>query len=155
MFVNPTLGRDASGVLAILSAINQPDTVKTLGPGMLLCGGWSAHHRFVEPYEQYPVDIGPADAGEWDFYPMYGVCDTPEQAREYFKHLEDSNRQFCLTFVHIRKADQYPTGGWRWHKWGEYIGTQNPQYEYLYDEPDIEEVYTFHLYELNPDVVDV
>jgi hypothetical protein len=33
---------------------------------------------------------------------------------------------------------------------GEYLGTQNPQCEYLYDEPDIEEVYIFEIVEVNP-----
>lgn len=29
-----------------------------------------------------------------------------------------------------------------------YIGIQNPQYEYLYDEEDIEKVYCYHIYEV-------
>jgi hypothetical protein len=39
-------------------------------------------------------------------------------------------------------------GGWRWHKWGPYIGTQEPKCEYIHDEPEIEEVFTYHVYEL-------
>jgi hypothetical protein len=36
---------------------------------------------------------------------------------------------------------------WRWHKWGEYIGTKNPQHEYLYDEDEsIQEVFCYHIY---------
>jgi len=48
----------------------------------------------------------------------------------------------------IRKDLEPTDGGWRWHKWGEYIGTQNPQMEYIHDEPEIEKVYVYHIYEL-------
>lgn len=40
-------------------------------------------------------------------------------------------------------------GGWRWHKWGTYIGTLDPQCEYLDDEDfgeDFKYVLCFHLY---------
>lgn len=37
-------------------------------------------------------------------------------------------------------------GGWRWEKWGPYIGTQRSVADYLHDEPDIDYVYTFHVY---------
>jgi hypothetical protein len=47
----------------------------------------------------------------------------------------------------VIKANQSHEGGWRWHKWGEYIGKYEPQYEYLYDEPEIEKVYVYHIYE--------
>ena len=43
------------------------------------------------------------------------------------------------------------TDGWRWHKWGPYIGTLNPQYEYLDDEnfgDDFEYVLCFELYKV-------
>lgn len=76
----------------------------------------------------------------------YGVCDTPEQAVERLK-LRERPEKFFVSFVRIRRADQPSDGGWRWHKWGEYIGDREPQHEYLYHEPDIEEVYTFHVYE--------
>lgn len=48
----------------------------------------------------------------------------------------------------VRKADQTHDGGWRWNKWwGPYIGSQRPQFEYLYDEPEIDEVFCYHIYE--------
>jgi hypothetical protein len=59
-----------------------------------------------------------------------------------------SDRRFTLAFTRVRKRDQPDEGGWRWHKWGEYIGEKSPQYEYLYDEGnEIEEVYCYHVYE--------
>ena len=36
-------------------------------------------------------------------------------------------------------------GGWRWHKWGEYIGKHNPQYEYLDHESGIDYVLVWKL----------
>lgn len=53
-----------------------------------------------------------------------------------------------LPFVKMERCEQYPEGGWRWHKWGPYIGVQNPQCEYLYDEKNIDVVYTYHIYEI-------
>ena len=41
--------------------------------------------------------------------------------------------------------------GWRWHKWGPYIGTQDPQCEYLADEPEIKEVFVYRFIQLHDD----
>lgn len=81
----------------------------------------------------------------------YGVCDYPEQVVETFPNLESDSRRFLISFNLVRYADQGEQG-WRWHKWGPYIGTRNPQGEYLADEaPDFGDVYTFHIYELYPE----
>lgn len=77
----------------------------------------------------------------------FGVCDTPEQLLSMYDFDADP-RRFFITFTEMRKDEQSDWGGWRWHKWGEYLGTQDPQCEYLYDEPVIESVYVFHIYEL-------
>ena len=45
------------------------------------------------------------------------------------------------------KADEPSSGGWRFRKWGEYIGKHEVTCEYIYDEPDIDFVYCFHIYE--------
>lgn len=47
----------------------------------------------------------------------------------------------------IYKNQQPPVGGWRWHKWGSYIGTYESKHEYLYDE-DIDMIYVYHIYEI-------
>lgn len=80
----------------------------------------------------------------------YGVCDYPQQLIEQFPILIADPRRFLVVFTPIRKEDQSEEGGWRWHKWGPYIGTQNAQMEYLADEVDIEEVYVYQLLELLP-----
>lgn len=82
--------------------------------------------------------------------PSSGVCDYPEQVCEKFNP-DALPGHYFVSFVRMLKKDQPSYGGWRWHKWGEYIGTKNPQYEYLYDEPDIEEVYTYHIYDVKPE----
>lgn len=64
----------------------------------------------------------------------YGVADTIEQIKEYYKEeIEDKENKY---FIHLTPVFQEKgiRGGWRWHKWGEYIGELNPQYEYLNNE---------------------
>jgi len=79
----------------------------------------------------------------------YGVCDQWEQITERWPSLLTDERRFVIALTTVERADQPARGGWRWHKWGEYIGIQEPQYEYLHDEPEIERVYTFAIYEVN------
>lgn len=74
------------------------------------------------------------------------VDDSPEAFIEkYHDVLMKDERTFAVFFAPIVRADQDPSGGWRWHKWGEYLGAHDPQHEYLYDEEDIEQVYIVHL----------
>mgnify|MGYP000984510367 FL=1 len=38
-------------------------------------------------------------------------------------------------------------GGWRWHKWGEYLGNGTPTCEHLDDEDEFNDgVYVYHMY---------
>ncbi len=78
----------------------------------------------------------------------YGVCDNWEQIFERvpeLKYYKESKENFVIFLCEHNKKNQPERGGWRWHKWGEYIGDQNPQCEYLHDEPEIERVYSFHI----------
>lgn len=79
-----------------------------------------------------------------------GVADDHLQI---VKHLEllvdDPSRHYLIGLTKITKANQEPFGGWRWHKWGEYIGVQKPTCEYLYDEPVIEEVVFYETIQLD------
>jgi hypothetical protein len=79
----------------------------------------------------------------------FGVCDSPDQFLErYHEALKKSPRTYCVAFMHIPKPNNW---GWRWHKWGEYIGTGNPVCEYLDDEPGFPNgVYSFSIVELEP-----
>lgn len=82
----------------------------------------------------------------WEL-PSYGVCDNVEQILAHYD-LSDPNRKFCIGVSPIFKKDQPERGGWRWHKWGPYLGTHEPKCEYLYDEEGIEYVLIYHIYEL-------
>jgi hypothetical protein len=92
---------------------------------------------FLDGYDDYPeLSLGP-----------YGVCDSLEQLKQRVPELHDPSRKFVVTLTEVRKCDQPESGGWRWHKWGEYIGDHEIQREYLYHEPVIERVFCFQIYE--------
>lgn len=82
---------------------------------------------------------------------QYGVCDNAEQILEKWPHLQYSNQRHFITMTPIYKKNEPESQGWRWHKWGEYIGNHEIECEYLYDEKDIEVVYVFHIYTLQPE----
>ena len=127
-------------IMEMVARINGRESgSKEIRPGIYEVGHHGASN-FLRGYEDYPeLTVGP-----------YGVCDSVEQLLAACPELEAPGRDFVVTLTKVRKADQPEDGGWRWHKWGEYIGTQNPTTEYLHDEPNIEEVYCFHIYEREP-----
>ena len=85
-----------------------------------------------------------------DKWIVYGVCDNYEQVLERYKDiLDDTDKNYVVGVCTVDRRRQSSEGGWRWHKWGEYIGTQNPKHEYLYDDTHIDRVYCFHIYEIN------
>ena len=123
-------------ILAMISAVRGGSEAEQVHLGVYQISHFGGSH-FLDEYDHYPdTAVGP-----------YGVCDTVEQLLAACPELEAPGREFVVTVTAIRKADEPPQGGWRWHKWGEYIGTQTPQCEYIYDEPNIEEVLCFHIYE--------
>lgn len=80
----------------------------------------------------------------------YGVADNIEQIKERYKSQIESDNPVVIGVTVMSKEHQPEDGGWRWHKWGQYIGTQDPQCEYLYDEPEIKEVLVFHIFAVKP-----
>lgn len=92
----------------------------------------------------------PIDKQLWISYP-YGVCDNYKQILEREKDIDyylNSDEKFCILITPIYKKQQPSEGGWRWCKWGEYIGDQKSEAEYLYDEPNIEMVYVYNIYKV-------
>lgn len=88
-----------------------------------------------------------------DYSRNYGVADNIEQVLERFAEVINIPENNCvICYTTIEKSEQEPEMGWRWHKWGTYIGTQEPQCEHLYDEEDIERVICFHIYQVVPKV---
>lgn len=101
--------------------------------------------QLVKPYtvgETWDLTI----KGIGTYGASYFVDDSPERfISEYGAILRDDPRRFIVFFTPIIKADQPPEGGWRWHKWGEYLGIGTPTTEYLFDEPKFERVYVGHV----------
>lgn len=78
----------------------------------------------------------------------YGVCDDVDQIKQHYPDIVESDQQYVVCMTPIYHEDQEEEGGWRWHKWGPYIGNHKPQQEYLYDEVGIERVFVFHILEV-------
>ena len=108
--------------------------VKELRQGVYLIGHFSSD---LGQQYKYPQDL----PVYW-----YGVCDNVDQLLAACPELETSERQFIIFLTPIKRKVQGPKE-WRWHKWGEYIGTQKPQYEYLYDDTHIDEVFVYQILE--------
>ena len=94
--------------------------------------------------------LGKNEKGKvWISYP-YGVCDNYQQILERDKRIKALEKwkgfEFVIIISEIRKKDEPPRDGWRWEKWGSYIGDQNTMTDYLYDEPEIENVYVYSTY---------
>ena len=99
-------------------------------------------------YEQSGFRSPPGVSDRYDPNSFYGVCDNVQQILDKFPIIQHTNLDFCISLTKINKADQPADMGWRWHKWGAYIGTHDIKCEYLYHEVGIESVYVFHVYQL-------
>lgn len=81
---------------------------------------------------------------------MYGVCDGLDNYMEkQGRALDALDKKY---FVTLTVVERDPDGkgkrqGWRWHKWGPYIGACEPEREYLDDEEGIDQVYCFQVFE--------
>jgi len=110
--------------------------------GIYECG----HFNFVFEFRRQDFDLDYPGFEDPEFN-CYGVCDSLENLKEHLpKEVTEGPEAYVISLVKVAKKDQSPEGGWRWHKWGPYIGKQKPQCEYLYDEPSIDEVYCYHVY---------
>lgn len=83
----------------------------------------------------------------------YGLCDNADQVINYYKPyrnilLNNKQRKFIVLMTPIFREDECERGGFRYHKWGEYIGNQNPQHEYLYDDKHIDMIFHYQILEL-------
>ena len=120
--------------------INEGRKPKWIAEGVQQIGGFGSSASYPQ-YEHYP------DFEE--YFGPYGVCDNYQQIIEKCPEISESqDREFMITLTEIKKSDEPAQGGWRWHKWGEYIGEHEPEHEYLFDEDGIESVFCYHVYEL-------
>ena len=141
MLIDDPAALAADPILNMVATVNGSEPSRRIRQGIYQIGHFGGSY-FMAHLEHYPnIEIG-------DFGPCcYGVCDSPEQLLATCPELESSPRRFVVSMNRLLKARMHPEGGWRWHKWGPYIGEQKPECEYLFDEPTIEEVWTFHIYE--------
>lgn len=133
---------DTEGLLDALYMFAEWAPVAVEGlPGCYITGDFNPDTYFWRSL----VEDGKAHYRQW--MGCYGVCDSPEQFIEkYGTRLEADPRAFVVCFTPVRKQDQPKRDGWRWHKWGPYIGKKRPRHEYLADEgPSIEVVYCYHV----------
>lgn len=92
-------------------------------------------HYLIEQLTEYKEDQ------KCGFSMPYGVCDNAGQVMEKY----DLSGDVIAILSPVFRCNQPQYDGWRWHKWGPYIGEKEPEYEYLYDEKEIELVFTFSL----------
>ena len=88
------------------------------------------------------------------YWQDYGVADNASQIMDYYDKLYNEhsdymdNHKFVILLTPIFREDQPEYGGWRWHKWGPYLGVHNIKCEYLYNEKGIDYVYAFKILEV-------
>lgn len=91
--------------------------------------------------------------------PEYGTCDHIGQLEDKIISKlklihQKTGRMFFISTGIVIKEEQPKEMGWRWHKWGPYIGDKKPTTEYLYDEPDFDYVMLWSIKEAIPEVND-
>jgi hypothetical protein len=117
-----------------------------------------------------PFDYGVCDSpaqfleyqftpGDWARYVIHNknIEITPEIEKSLDTkitlgdYLRNSERKFAVGFHPMIQDKESEGGGWRWHKWGQYIGKHDIKCEYLDDEDlsDISQdfILCFHIYE--------
>lgn len=82
----------------------------------------------------------------------YGSADDVAQVLARYPDLATSDRPFLITFQTLTREN---SPGWRWHKNGEYIGSQDPQCEHLGDEPNIEQIITWSIWQVTAGEVEL
>lgn len=105
---------------------------------------------YLERLTTFEPDNSKEDRNPKFIWRSFGVCDNATQVLEYLKELEkkdiiDEDSPKVILLTPMFKESQPSDGGWRWHKWGSYIGVQKHEYEYLYDEKEVEMIYCFEI----------
>lgn len=78
------------------------------------------------------------------------VCDSVEQAKTHWHGLiGEADREFVIVFNTVEREPGKPNSGWRWKKWGPYIGTHEIKHDYLNDETGIDKVLLASIIQVN------
>ena len=103
-------------------------------------------------YQGYP-EIFIKGKGYADLDESSGVCDSPQQFIDrYADGLRSDPRQLSVFFTHVPKnpGNAGLGGGWRWSKWGQYLGDGKKTTEYLDDEKEFPDgVWCFQILQLD------
>lgn len=113
--------------------------------GIYACEHFNFDMEFTDEH------LRPSELNYPDFqdFNCYGVCDSAEQLMSCLPNeVINGETAYVISITQINKADEPEQHGWRWHKWGPYIGVHEPQCEYIADEPEIETVYCYHIYKV-------
>lgn len=134
----------------IISAIRKeyssvvPDTRSIDNTKFIVSNDYNSYYD-IEMYSDYKLEhIYMFDRDSCDI--PYGVCDNASQILERYQPKED---EVVIMVPVFREPDQ-PYSGWRWHKWGPYIGVHQHHCEYLNDEENIDFVFCFSIYKIVP-----
>lgn len=139
--------------------LKRPGFFLTCSSDMLSMDIGHANYKVDKDYEYGNLNIKTGEIYKWDqrmsdcpwehwkyIRTGYGVADNISQVyRKYRKVLNNPDYHVMVLINQVRKCDQPSSGGWRWHKWGDYIGYQKPQCEYLFNEPKIDQVILFNI----------
>ena len=109
--------------------------------------GEEFHKLTPYPYDEIDCAVDQPDGDlTHGHFSAYGVCDTPYQfIIRFYKLLKEDERTFVVSFTHIPKSN-----GFKWHKWGPYIGDGRPECEKLREELGFDDgVYSYHVYQLS------
>lgn len=119
-------------------------------PTRVYPGVYLAHINFDKEIDDLIVNRWPSfDFEIADWFNAYGVVDSWTQLP--LTYLESDPRNLLVFLGRHTKAEQPAEGGWRWHKWGPYLGIfreQVKQNEYLHDTPDVVEVWSYQTVEI-------
>ena len=114
-----------------------------LFPGVYQSNWWNFELEFRGK------QIDELDYPDFGDFECFGVCDSPEQLMAKLpKIVVENSVPYVISMVRVDKSDEPPSEGWRIRKWGKYIGEQEITREYLADEPVIETLWTYHIYQI-------
>lgn len=115
-------------------------------------GGWIDRHHIqnrIFNIHSYVTEVGIGKAINHPLFQLgeYGTADNLEQIKHHYRKLINyKTRRYFITVSLIKNDND--GGGFRWHKNGQYIGKYKNLGEYLWDSPEIKEVYSYQIYQL-------
>lgn len=79
----------------------------------------------------------------------YFVTDNLDTIQKYYdEQINDPEHEYVISVTEVKKQDQPEDDGWRYHKWGQFIGDVEPDSEYIYDSNVHDVAYCVHIYEV-------